>query len=219
MPPGYRVPSNVNVVNHPLVRAKLTKIRDEKTPSDQFRNELNDLSMLMAFEVTRTFETVPVQVKTPLAVCDGVISARPVIVAPILRAGLGMVDGMLSALTNASVGHIGMYRNETTLRPESYYFKLPAHLGSSDVIVVDPMLATGSSATAAIQQLKESGARHIRYVCIVSCPAGLDKLASAHPDVPIFTAVIDDGLDENAYILPGLGDAGDRYFGTFSHRG
>jgi len=170
----------------------------------------------MTFEVARDFETVPRIVETPLAPYGGAALARPVIIAPILRAGLSFVDGMLQVLSNASVGHIGMYRNEQTHRPESYYFKLPSHLSSAEVLVVDPMLATGWSATGAITQLKESGARYLRYVCLVSCPAGLKQLRGAHPDVPIFTAAIDPELNANAYIVPGLGDAGDRYFGTYS---
>ena len=173
----------------------------------------------MTFEVARDFETVGRTIETPLAPYAGASLARPVIIAPILRAGLGFVDGMLQVLSDASVGHIGMYRNETTHRPESYYFKLPSHLGSAEVLVVDPMLATGWSATGAITKLKEEGAKHLRYVCLVSCPQGLRQLRSAHPDVPIYTAAIDPELNENAYIVPGLGDAGDRYFGTYSFPG
>jgi len=180
---------------------------------------LRELATLMTFEVARDLQTVDRVVETPLAPYTGAALARPVIIAPILRAGLSFVDGMLQVLSNASVGHIGMYRNEETHRPESYYFKLPSHLGAADVLVVDPMLATGWSATGAITQLKESGARHLRYVCLVSCPAGLKQLREAHPDVPIFTAAIDPELNANAYIVPGLGDAGDRYFGTYSHPG
>jgi uracil phosphoribosyltransferase len=207
----------VTLIDHPLIRVKLTIVRDRTTPSDVFRREVRELATLMTFEVARTFQTVERTVQTPLAAHHGEDLARPVIIAPILRAGLSFVDGMLQVLSNASVGHIGMYRNEVTHRPESYYFKLPAHLGAAEVLVVDPMLATGWSATGAITQLKESGAKHIRYVCLVSCPTGLMQLREAHPDVPIFTAAIDPELNENAYIVPGLGDAGDRYFGTYSY--
>jgi uracil phosphoribosyltransferase len=207
----------VTLIDHPLVRVKLTIVRDRTTTSEVFRRELKELATLMTFEVARTFETVEHIVQTPLAPFNGEALARPVIIAPILRAGLSFVDGMLQVLSNASVGHIGMYRNEETHRPESYYFKLPSHLGSAEVLVVDPMLATGWSATGAITQLKQSGAKYIRYVCLVSCPAGLRQLRSSHPDVPVFTAAIDPELNTNAYIVPGLGDAGDRYFGTYSY--
>jgi uracil phosphoribosyltransferase len=207
----------VTLIEHPLIRVKLTIIRDRTTTSEVFRRELKELATLMTFEVARDFRTVECAVDTPLAPYAGAALARPVIIAPILRAGLSFVDGMLQVLSNASVGHIGMYRNEETHRPESYYFKLPSHLASAEVLVVDPMLATGWSATGAISQLKEKGAKHLRYVCLVSCPAGLKQLREAHPDVPIFTAAIDPELNANAYIVPGLGDAGDRYFGTYSY--
>jgi len=210
-------PEGVTLIDHPLIAAKLTTIRDEGTSSEEFRRELRELATLMTFEVIRDFQTVERVVQTPLAEYAGVALARPIIIAPILRAGLSFVDGMLQVLSGASVGHIGMYRNEETHRPESYYFKLPSHLATAEVLVVDPMLATGWSATGAISQLKEKGARYLRYVCLVSCPAGLAQLRGAHPDVPIFTAAIDPELNEKAYIVPGLGDAGDRYFGTYSH--
>jgi uracil phosphoribosyltransferase len=204
----------VTVVDHPLIRVKLAEMRDVKTDSTAFRERLREIASLMVFEVTRDFSTEPTTVKTPLMECAGARLTRPVVVVPVLRAGLGMADGMLAALAGVSLGHIGMFRNEETLRPESYYSKLPAHIESAEVLVVDPMLATGWSATAAIGQLKKSGAGHIRFVCLVSCPEGLCQLHTAHPDVPVFTAVVDDRLNEKGYILPGLGDAGDRYFGT-----
>jgi uracil phosphoribosyltransferase len=207
--------SGVTVVDHPLIRVKLSILREEKTSTREFRRELHELAGLMTFEVTRNFRTVECQIVTPLGVCTGFTLARPVIVAPILRAGLGMVEGILDVLSDVTVGHIGMFRDEETLRPQSYYFKLPAHLAIADVLVVDPMLATGWSATAAVDKLKRSGAKYLHYVCLVSCPEGITQLHQAHPDVPIFTAAIDDGLNEKGYILPGLGDAGDRYFGTF----
>lgn len=207
----------VTVIDHPLIRVKLTTVRDRTTPSEEFRRELRELANLMTFEIARDFPIVERVVETPLAPYAGAALARPVIIAPILRAGLGFVDGMLQVLSNASVGHIGMYRNEVTHRPESYYFKLPSHLSSAEVLVVDPMLATGWSATGAITQLKEKGARYLRYVCLVSCPEGLQQLRTTHPDVPIFTAAIDPELNADAYIVPGLGDAGDRYFGTYSY--
>ena len=209
----YQCPE-VTVVDHPLVSAKLTVMRDAATPTAVFRARLAEVAALMVSEVTRDLATQPRTVRTPLAEHAGAALARPLIIAPILRAGLGMVEGMLHLLPEASVAHIGMYRNERTLRPESYYFKAPPHLADADVLVVDPMLATGWSATAAIAQLKEHGARWLRYVCLLSCPQGIEQLRAAHPDVPIYTAAVDPHLSERGYIVPGLGDAGDRYFGT-----
>ncbi len=208
------LPAGVTVVDHPLVQVKLTQMRDARTTSCEFRARLRELATLMICEATRTLATRIERVVTPLAECEGRALARPLVVAPILRAGLGLVEGLLDLLPDVSVAHIGMFRNEVTRRPESYYFKAPAHLAEADVILVDPMLATGFSATGAVAQLKEAGAKSIRFVCLVSCPAGLEQLRAAHPDVPIFTASVDQGLDDRAYIVPGLGDAGDRYFGT-----
>lgn len=208
------LPDSVTVVQHPLVQVKLAQLRDVRTGSAGFRARLHELATLMIFEATRSLATVPAQVETPLAPCEGRVLARPLVVAPILRAGLGLVAGMLDLLPDVSVAHIGMFRNETTRRPESYYFKAPGHLAEADVILVDPMLATGFSATGAVAQLKEAGARSIRFVCLVTCPQGLAQLRGAHPDVQIFTASIDPTLNDRAYIVPGVGDAGDRYFGT-----
>lgn len=208
------IPEGVTVVDHPLVQVKLTQLRDERTASGPFRLRLNELATLMVFEATRSLATRVEHIRTPVAPYAGSALARPVVVAPILRAGLGLVEGMLDLLPDVSVAHIGMFRNEHTHRPESYYFKCPAHLAEADVILVDPMLATGHSATGAVTQLKEAGATSIRFVCLVTCPEGLKQLRSAHPDVQIFTAAIDETLNENAYIVPGVGDAGDRYFGT-----
>jgi len=206
--------SGVTVVEHPLILVKLSAMRDAKTESREFRRKLGEVATLMVTEVARNLETIPRPVQTPLAPFEGRRLARPIILAPILRAGLGMAEGMQHVLSDVSIGHIGMFRNEETLRPESYYFKLPAHLAQAEVIVVDPMLATGWSACAAIAELKKHGATRIRFACIVSCPEGIAQLRGAHPDVHIFTASIDDGLNEKGYIVPGLGDAGDRYFGT-----
>ena len=208
------VQSGVTVVDHPLVRVKLTQLRDVNTTSREFRFRLAELSTLLVYEVTRDLAIEPRIVRTPLADCTGAMLARPIIVAPILRAGLGMVEGMLRLLPEVSVAHIGLYRNEVTHRPESYYFKTPAHIADADVIICDPMLATGWSATVAITQLKAAGARSLRFVCVVSCAAGIAQVRGAYPDVPIFTACIDPEINERAYIVPGLGDAGDRYFGT-----
>ncbi|MEQ1861414.1 MAG: uracil phosphoribosyltransferase [Chthoniobacteraceae bacterium] len=204
----------VTVIDHPLVRVKLTQIRNAATPTGQFRERLAEVATLMVSEVTRDLRTQPCTVRTPLADHDGAALARPLVIAPILRAGLGMLEGMLRLLPEASVAHIGLCRNEVTHRPESYYFKVPPNLAEADVLVVDPMLATGWSATAAIDQLKLHGAKWVRFVCLVGCPAGITQLRAGHPDVPIYTAAIDPTLNDRAYIVPGLGDAGDRYFGT-----
>lgn len=204
----------VTVIDHPLVQVKLTQLRDVETGSREFRARLNELSTLMVFEATRDLATRPALIRTPLAPHEGRELARPVVVAPILRAGLGLVEGMLRLLPHVSVAHIGMFRNEQTHRPESYYFKAPAHLAEADVILVDPMLATGGSATGAVAQLKSAGAQSVRFVCIVSCAEGLAQLRGTHPDVRVFTAAVDPELNDRAYIVPGLGDAGDRYFGT-----
>jgi uracil phosphoribosyltransferase len=209
------IPSGVTIVEHPLIRVKLTRLRDETTMPEEFRARLAELATLLVFEATRDLPTKVLNIRTPLAPHEGSVLARPIIVAPILRAGLGMVEGMLHVLADVSVGHIGMKRDEYTHRPASYYFNLPAHLPDAEVIVVDPMLATGHSASAAITQLKAAGAKRIRFICCVSCPEGLGQVREAHPDVPVFTAAVDDGLNERAYIVPGLGDAGDRYFGTY----
>jgi len=205
---------DVTVVDHPLVRVKLSTIRDAETSLALFRQELTELAALMTFEVTRSLQTRECRIQTPLAGYVGSQLARPIVIAPILRAGLGMLEGMLKVLSGAGVAHIGLYRNEQTRLPESYYFKAPPDLAEAEVIVADPMLATGGSATAAITQLKSHGAESIRFMCLVSCPPGLERLQANHPDVPIFTASIDPELDDRAYIVPGLGDAGDRFFGT-----
>lgn len=208
------VPDGVTLVDHPLVQVKLTQLRDARTDSVGFRARLKELAALVVVEATRTLATRPMQIETPLAPCEGRSLARSVVLAPILRAGLGLVDGMLDLLPNVSVAHIGMTRNKTTQRPESYYFKAPPHLAEADVITLDPMLATGFSAAGAIAQLKTAGATSIRFVCLVSCAQGLRHLRSAHPDVEIYTAAVDLGINEEAYVVPGFGNAGDRYFGT-----
>jgi uracil phosphoribosyltransferase len=202
------------VVDHPLVRVKLTQMREAKTPSREFRARLAEIATLMVSAVTQDLATTPREIETPLASMTGAALERPIIIAPILRAGLGMVEGMLRLLPEASVAHIGMARNEKTHRPESYYFKAPPHLAQADVLLVDPMLATGWSATAAISQLQQHGATRLRFICLVSCPDGIRQVRTAHPDVPIYTAAVDSHLNDRAYIVPGLGDAGDRYFGT-----
>lgn len=202
------------MVGHPLVRARLTRLRDKTTTPAEFRRLLRELAMLMAVEVTRDLETTPLHTETPLAGYEGKALARPVVIVPILRAGLGMADGVHYLIPEASTGHIGIKRDEITALPESYYLHLPPGIEEAEVLLVDPMLATGGSAIAAVGSVKKAGAKRIRFVCLVSCVTGVERLRAAHPDVPIFTAEIDPVLNERSYIVPGLGDAGDRYFGT-----
>ena len=206
--------SDVTVIDHPLIASLLSRLRDTATGPGEFRSLLNDIARLMTFEVTRDLDSEPLAIETPLGPTIGSQLARPVVLVPILRAGLGMLNGFVDALPDARVGHIGMARDEETHQPESYYCKLPADIGGTDTILIDPMLATGNSSAAAAAELKSQGATRIRFVSIVSCPEGIGHFSETHPDIPIFTAAIDEGLDENAYIVPGLGDAGDRYFGT-----
>jgi uracil phosphoribosyltransferase len=208
------IPSNVTVIDHPLVRVKLARLRDESTPSAEFRTVAREIAALLAYAATSNLATVTERIRTPLTECDGAKLEKPIVVVPILRAGLGMVDGMLLILGKATVGHIGMRRDEKTHRPACYYFNVPMPLTEVEVIVVDPMLATGHSASESITRLKAAGAKSLRFICFLSTPEGLAHLASNHPDVPIFTGAVDCGLNERAFIVPGLGDAGDRYFGT-----
>jgi uracil phosphoribosyltransferase len=210
-------PSGVTIAEHPLIAVKLTILRDERTTPRNFRATLQELAGLLACEATRDLPTVTRPIQTPLAPHDGAKLDRPIVVVPILRAGLGLAEGMITLLGEASIGHIGLARDEETRRPRSYYLNLPPELPRAHVLLVDPMLATGHSACAAIAQLKAAGAQYLRFLCCVACPEGIAQLQSAHPDVPIFTAAIDPKLDERAYIVPGLGDAGDRYFGTQPH--
>ncbi len=205
---------NPVVVDHPLIRVKLAALRNEKTPSPEFRRLMTEISALMAFEVTRDVETVTIEVPSPLRKCRGERLERPFSLVPILRAGLGMLEGFSKVLPDVDVGHIGMYRNEETLRPENYFFKLPTEARKMEIILLDPMLATGWSASKAISDLKEAGVTRIRFASVVSCPEGIKLLLGNHPDVRVFTAAIDEGLNERGYIVPGLGDAGDRYYGT-----
>jgi len=204
----------VTVVQHPLVSVALTALRAETTATDEFRRNLQNLSILLLAEASRTWSTFPIDVETPLRTCEGAALARPVTLVPILRAGLGMLDGMLRVLRDAPVGHLGLYRDEATLRPVTYYSRLPKNVDEATVLLLDPMLATGQSAAAAVSILKSHGAHAITFICVVACPAGISHLQQAHPDVPIITAAIDPELNNVGYIVPGLGDAGDRYFGT-----
>ena len=206
---------NFTLVDHPLIRHKLHLLRDRRTPSKLFRELVDEIAGLMAYEVTRSLEEEEVEVATPLEVTVGHrIAEKKLVIVPILRAGLGMVEGMLRIMPGARVGHVGMARDEESLKPVEYYFNVPSRSEVRRFVVVDPMLATGGSAVAAIQGLKSRGAGRISYLCLVAAPEGARALASAHPDVPIFAAALDRELDENGYILPGLGDAGDRLYGT-----
>ena len=207
--------SNVHVVNHPLVQHKLTLMRSKTASTNSFRRLLTELSMLMTYEVTRDMPMQPMVVETPLETMTGqVIDGKKLVFVSILRAGNGILDGMLSVVPGARVGHIGLYRDPKTLTAVEYYFKMPPDMHERDAIVVDPMLATGHSAIAAIERLKECNPKSIKFVCLLTCPEGLAAMEKVHPDVPIYTAAIDRQLNEHGYILPGLGDAGDRIFGT-----
>ena len=207
--------SIVHVTDHPLIQHKLTMLRDKNTGSMYFRQLLSELSMLMGYDVTRNFATKPIDIETPVtATTSSVLADENVVLVPILRAGLGMTDGLLNLMPFAKVGHIGTYRDEETHEPVQYFCKLPKEARDSEVIVVDPMLATGGSAEAAITILKRNGCKRIRLMCLVAAPCGVAAVQKAHPDVDIYVASIDQGLNENCYIVPGLGDAGDRIFGT-----
>jgi uracil phosphoribosyltransferase len=207
-------PEQVHVVTHPLVQRKLTIARDARTPSDTFRRLLGQIAMLMAYEITRSYATDPQEVQTPLATAVGARLRRGITLVPILRAGLGMADGILRLIPHARVGHLGIYRDETTLQPVVYYNKLPQDIAETDVIVIDPMLATGGSCVVAIDAVKRTGARTIKLLCLVAAPEGIRLLTERHPDIMVYTAAIDSHLNEDGYIVPGLGDAGDRIFGT-----
>ncbi|AGA70835.1 uracil phosphoribosyltransferase [Desulfitobacterium dichloroeliminans LMG P-21439] len=205
----------VHVLDHPLIQHKLSLIRDENTGSKDFRELVEEVAMLMAYEVTRDFPLQDVEVKTPVATMKAKsIAGKKVGLIPILRAGLGMVDGMLKLIPTAKVGHVGLYRDPETLKPVEYYCKLPTDVEERDLIVIDPMLATGGSATAAITFLKERGAKNIKLMCLIAAPEGIREVQSYHNDVDIFVAAVDDHLNDHGYIIPGLGDAGDRLFGT-----
>ena len=206
---------HLTVVDHPLVRHKIHLLRSADTPTKLFRELVEEIATLMAYEVTRDLEEEEVEVRTPLEVTKGRrIAGKKLVVVPVLRAGLGMVSGVLRLLPGARVGHVGMSRDEESLQPMEYYFKLPALTGVRRFVVVDPMLATGGSASATISGLKRRGATRISFMCLVAAPEGVRALGERHPDVPVFAAALDRELNEHGYILPGLGDAGDRLFGT-----
>lgn len=205
----------VHLVNHPLVQHKLTLMRKKEASTNSFRTLLNEISMLMAYEVTRDMPMQEVEIETPLETMNAkMIDGKKLVFVSILRAGTGILDGMLSVVPGARVGHIGLYRDPKTLQAVEYYFKMPKDMQERDVVVVDPMLATGNSAAAAVQRIKALKPKSIKFVCLLTCPEGIATMHNAHPDVPIYTAAIDRQLNEHGYILPGLGDAGDRIFGT-----
>ncbi|MFI5168073.1 MAG: uracil phosphoribosyltransferase [Thermoanaerobaculales bacterium] len=206
---------NLIVPGHPLIRHKLSLLRDKRTTTKDFRELVAEIAMLLAYEVTKELTTEPVEIETPLErMTAEKVSGKKLALVPILRAGLGMVEGVLRLVPSARVGHIGMYRDHDTLQPVPYYFKAPAPPEQRDFYVLDPMLATGGSAADACTTLKKAGARSIRFLCIVAAPEGVKKMLAAHPDVPIYAAALDRELNAHGYILPGLGDAGDRIFGT-----
>lgn len=205
----------VTVVDHPLVQHKLTLMRDKSRSTKGFRQLLNEIGMLLCYEVTRDLPLEDVEIETPLTPMRApMLAGKKLVFAPILRAGVGFLDGMLDLVPSARVAHIGLYRDPETLTAVEYYFKAPANLAERLVIVMDPMLATANSAVAAIDRLKERGAREICFVCLLAAPEGIEKLRGEHPDVPIWTAAIDERLNDHGYIVPGLGDAGDRMYGT-----
>lgn len=207
--------SEVHIIDHPLIQHKLTLLRMEETGPKEFRELTDEVSTLLAYEVTRELPVQEVEIETPLQKTTArMMSGKKLAVIPILRAGLGMLDGILKLIPTARVGHIGLYRDPESLKPVEYYCKLPPDVNERELIVVDPMLATGGSAAAALDFIKERNPMNIRFMCLVAAPEGIDKLQQEHPDVDIYTAAVDDRLNEKAYILPGLGDAGDRLYGT-----
>ena len=207
--------AKVVIMDHPLIQHKISWIRREDTGSKDFRTLISEIAMLMCYEATRDLELADVEIQTPICKTTAKeLKGKKLAVVPILRAGLGMVDGMLAMIPSAKVGHIGLYRNEETLEPVECYCKLPKDCSEREVFVVDPMLATGGSSVAAIQMLKDKGVKHIHFMCIIAAPEGIKRMQEAHPDVDIYVGAQDDHLNENGYIVPGLGDAGDRIFGT-----
>jgi uracil phosphoribosyltransferase len=206
---------NVTVVDHPLVQHKLSLMRRKDTPTAKFRQLIREVTMLLGYEVTRDLPMADERIETPLTQMDApMLTGKKLVFISVLRAGNGLLEGMLDLIPSARVGHVGIYRDPETLVAVEYYFKVPDELDERKVIVVDPMLATGNSAIAAVQRIKEAGARDIKFVCLLAAPEGIEKFREAHPDVPIITAAIDEQLNDHGYIVPGLGDAGDRIYGT-----
>ena len=209
------MPGKVHVIDHPLVQHKLSHMRNKDTSTSHFRSLLKEISMLLAYEVCRDFPTTNIEIETPIAkTMAPVLDGKKIVLVSIMRAGGGILDGMLQILPSARVGHIGLYRDHKTLEPVEYFYKVPAEMTDRDTIVVDPMLATGNSAVAAITRIKGEKPRSIKFVCLLTCPEGIEAFHGTHPDIPIYTAAVDERLDERSYIVPGLGDAGDRLFGT-----
>ena len=205
----------VNILDHPLIQHKLTQIRQKDTSTTQFRQMINEIGGLMVYEITRDLPLEQIEFETPVAKTKAnVIAGKKMVVVPILRAGLGMVDGILQMIPSARIGHIGIFRDEETLQPVEYFAKFPEELDQRDIFIVDPMLATGGSAIAAINSIKQRGAKNIKLVCLVGAPEGVKAINEAHPDVTVYLASLDEKLNEKGYIVPGLGDAGDRIFGT-----
>ena len=209
-----RAAGSVHLLEHSLVAAKMSVLRNKTTGTAQFRRAPEQIAILLLTEASKRWPTLTSEIETPLAMMAGATLARPVVFVPILRAGLGLLEGMLRVIPEAEIGHIGLYRDEVTLRPVNYYCRLPARLVQSQVMLLDPMLATGRSATEGATLLKAQGATSIQFICVVACEVGIEQLRSAHPDISIYSAAIDPELNEFGYIVPGLGDAGDRYFGT-----
>lgn len=206
---------NLTVLDHPLIQHKLTLLRDRRTPTKDFKQLVGEIAMLMAYEMTKELPLQPVEIDTPLEHMRGVqVAGKKLVLVPILRAGLGMVDGVAHLVPSARVGHIGIYRDHVTLKPVEYYFKVPAGPDARDFFILDPMLATGGSAVDAVTALKRAGAQRIRFLCLVACPEGVRTMLAHHPDIPVVAAALDRQLNDKGYILPGLGDAGDRLFGT-----
>jgi uracil phosphoribosyltransferase len=212
---SFKAPHNLTIVNHPLVQHKLTLMRDKHTPSAVFRQLLREISLLLAYEVSRDLPMTTQHIETPVAPMEApIIKGKKLVIVSVLRAGNGLLEGMLDLIPSARVGHIGLYRNPVTLQPVEYYMKVPEDIAERRTIVVDPMLATGNSVSVAVKRLKEKGAREIKLVTLLSAPEGIAHFHQEHPDVPIFTAAVDSHLNDHGYIVPGLGDAGDRMFGT-----
>lgn len=206
--------SKLVVLKHPLIDHKMAQVRDKNTATKEFRETVSEIGALITYEITRDLATKPKEIQTPMATMTAQVLEKPVVIVPILRAGLGMVEGIHNMIPTAKVGHIGLFRNEDTLQPEAYYQKFPKNIAESVVLLVDPMLATGGSASYAITLLKSKGVNDIRYVGLVGCPEGVQRLQQDHPEVPIYLAAMDEKLNEVGYIVPGLGDCGDRLFGT-----
>ncbi len=209
------LPHSIHIVSHPLVQHKLTKLRDKATSSTNFRRLLREIGLLLGYDATRDLPTVQTRIETPIEAMDApMLDGKKLVVVPILRAGLGLAEGVIDLVPLARVGHVGLYRDPRTLQAVEYYLKIPQDISDRDVIVCDPMLATAHSAIAAVDRLKESGARRIKFICVLGSEQGARTFAEAHPDVPVFAAAIDAKLNDHGYIVPGLGDAGDRLFGT-----